>query len=169
MSQPFLATHASIPAGFRAESCFTLDYSRDRMLHAVGQLSEEDVWWRPRPEMNAVGNILLHVCGNMRQWIVCTLTGRLDRRDRPSEFSRREPILKGVLVEKLQTTVEEAKAAIEGASDAELLRTRFVQVGDITGLGAVYHSVAHLEGHAQEVIYATRLRLGERYVFRNQY
>ncbi|MCC6581672.1 MAG: hypothetical protein IT440_14665, partial [Phycisphaeraceae bacterium] len=50
-----------------------------------------------------------------------------------------------------------------------LLRTRFVQVSDVTGMGAVFHSVAHLEGHAQELIYACRLLLGEDYRFKNTY
>ena len=63
-------SHAGLAEAFKRESCFTLDYSRDRMIHCLNQLSDEELWWRPTEQMNAVGNIVLHVCGNLRQWIV---------------------------------------------------------------------------------------------------
>ncbi len=164
-----LTDYDDVADGFRREACYNLDYSRDRILHCVAQLSDEDLWWRPRPEMNAIGNLLLHVCGNMRQWMVCPLTGQPDDRDRPAEFAERGPIPAAELIERLNRTVEDAKRAIRDADDDELLRVRFVQIADCTGIGAIWHSVAHLEGHAQEIIYATRLRLGERYRFKGHY
>lgn len=161
--------HANLLEAFRRESCFTLDYSRDRMLHCLDQLSTEDLWWRPTEQMNAVGNIVLHVCGNMRQWIVSGVGGAEDLRERAAEFTCRDPLpvdeLKSLLIE----TVEQAKAAILSTDEIQLLRARFVQIAECTGLGAVYHSVAHFEGHTQEVIYISRLRLGERYRFKDQY
>lgn len=165
----WIDTHESIPEGIRREMCFTLDYSLARIAHCVEQLSDEDLWWRPHPKMNAVGNILLHVAGNLRQWIVSGVGGEEDTRERDAEFAQRETIPKAVLMGRLTSTVDEARAAIRNASDAELLRTRYVQVADVTGLGAIVHSVAHLEGHAQEIIYATRLRLGDRYRFKDLY
>jgi len=169
MSLTFPTTYETVPDGFRAEACFTLDYSRDRMRHAVGQLTDEQLWWRPTTQMNAVGNIVPHVCGNMRQWIVTNLRGEPDDRDRPAEFARREPVAGAELTDRLRRTVDDARAAIMASTDAELLRVRHVQIADVTGLGAVLHSVSHLEGHAQEVIYITRLQLGDAYRFRNVY
>ena len=161
--------HESIPDAFRRESCFTLDYARDRMLHALDQLGDADAWWRPHETMNAAGNLVLHVCGNLRQWIVCGVGGMPDTRDRQGEFAQRAIIPVSELRSRLINTVEEAKSAITHASDEDLLRTRFIQITNCTGLGAVYHSVAHLEGHAQEMIYIARLRLGERYRFKDNY
>lgn len=161
--------YAQVSDGFRNEACFTLDYSRDRMVHCLRQLTDEQIWWRPNDQMNAAGNIVLHVCGNLRQWIVVNLTGQPDDRDRPAEFACREPIAGETLIAKLTATVDQAKAAIEGAEDAELLRVRFVQVAECTGMGAVWHSVSHLEGHAQEMIYITRLQRGEAYQFQSRY
>src|SRR5262245_21106063 len=135
MTVKFIPSHPTLIDACRREACFTLDYSRDRILHCANQLSEEDLWWRPREEMNAVGNILLHVCGNMRQWIICGLGGEEDKRDRPGEFARRDPVPKLELVEKLRLTIEQAKAVISRADEKELLRTRYIQVGDITGAG----------------------------------
>ena len=169
MGLEFPNTYGTIVDGFRAEACFTLDYSRDRMLHVLQQLSDEQVWWRPDEQMNAVGNIVLHVCGNMQQWIVVNLRGEADERDRPREFAQREAIPKDQLIAQLKDTVANAKSAIMDASDAELLRPRFVQVANVTGLGAVMHSVSHLEGHAQEVIYIGRLQLRDAYRFKDNY
>ena len=161
--------YANAAEGFKREACFTLDYSRDRLLHAAGQLTDEQVWSRPHPEMNAVGNILLHVSGNLRQWIVCGVGGEPDDRDRPAEFAQRQVIALDVLSEKLRNTVEEAKAAIVACSESGLLSMRTIQGFETTGLGAIFHSVSHLEGHAQETIYAARLILGDGYRFKDVY
>ncbi|MEM1213739.1 MAG: DUF1572 family protein [Planctomycetota bacterium] len=146
-----------------------LGYSRDRMLHCLDQCNERDIWWRPTPAMNALGNVVLHVCGNLRQWVVTTLRGEPDDRDRAAEFAEVGPIPKPRLVAVLGQTVRDAQAAVESASDAEMRRVRFVQIGEYSGLDASVQSMAHLEGHAQEAIYMTRLRLGASYRFKNVY
>ena len=165
----WITRHPDCVEGFKRESCFTLEYSRDRILHAVGQLNTDQLWWRPDEAMHAVGNIVLHVCGNLRQWIVCGVGGLPDDRDRPAEFAHREPIASDVLAVKLGETVKQASAAIMAVTEAELMRPRFVQITRVTGLGAIYHSVAHLEGHAQEIIYIARLQLRGDYRFKNEY
>jgi len=163
--------HANLLAGTMAEACFTLGYSRDRLLHSIGQLSEEQLWWRPHESMNAAGNIVVHVCGNLRQWIVVGVGhgGADDDRDRPGEFAMRGGLTVSEVSERLRATVDEAIAVIERVDESQLLATRHVQVAEVTGLGAIWHSVAHLEGHAQEVIYLTRLQLGEAYRFKDAY
>lgn len=137
-----------------------------QIVHAVSQLSDGDIWWRPFEEQNAVGNILLHLCGNMGQWLVSGVGGAPDTRDRPSEFAERRQIPKSELLAKLSQVVAAADEAIVRCSDAELLRVRHVQHGPQTGMAAIFHSVSHLIGHAQEIVYITRLRLGTKYVFR---
>jgi uncharacterized damage-inducible protein DinB len=164
----------SLAAALAAEACFTLGYSQGRIAHVVEQLSQEDLWWRPYASANAAGNILLHVCGNLRQWIVRGLPAhddqpREDDRDRPAEFAQREPIPGDVLMQRLRDTVRAAQDVIAAATEADLLRPRRIQGFRVTGIGAVWHSVAHLEGHAQELIYLARTRLGERYRFKDQY
>ncbi len=165
----WISRHPNATEGFKREACFTLDYSLARVLHCVDQLDDEGLWHRPTDAMNAVGNILLHLCGNLRQWIVCGCSDLPDDRDRPAEFARRDPLPKPELVEKLTTTVEQAKATIMQQTEADLLRPRFIQIAEVTGLGAIFHSTAHLEGHAQEIIYITRLQLGEAYRFKDTY
>ena len=137
-----------------------------RIVHAVSQLSADDIWWRPFEEQNAIGNIVLHLCGNMGQWLVSGVGGAPDTRDRPGEFSERRQISKAELLAKLAQVVTAADEAIVRCSESELLNVRHVQHGPQTGMAAIFHSVGHLIGHAQEIIYIARLRLGTKYVFR---
>src|SRR5439155_620126 len=136
-----------------------------RITHCVQQLTEEQVWSRPRPEMNAVGNLLLHLAGNIRQWIISGVGGVPDDRNRPAEFAAKGPIPKAELLLKLSETVERAKATIRSAGTEELCRKRRIQSFDLTGVDAILHSVSHFRGHTQEIIHQTRFILGDKYKF----
>jgi len=140
--------------------------AHERIVHAVSQLTDEDIWWRPYEEQNTIGNILLHLCGNMGQWLVSGVGGAPDTRKRPGEFAERTPISKIELLMKLSKVVAAADEAIVRCSESELLRVRNVQHGPQTGMAAIFHSVGHLIGHTQEIIYITRLRLETKYDFR---
>lgn len=135
----------------------------DRIKHCVGQLSDDQVWWRSHPGMNSVGNLMLHLCGNVRQWIVVGLGGGLDSRNRPAEFAERGPIPKGELLRRLEAVVREAKTVLERQSAQQLVEARRIQGSDITGLAALLNSVPHFRGHTQEIIHITRLQLGDAY------
>jgi hypothetical protein len=146
-------------------ACRTLDEGLRKIEHCVGQLSEEDVWWRPGDSLNSVANLLLHLSGNVRQWIVAGVGGAPDVRKRPEEFAARGSIAKAKLLDDLRRTVEDAKAAIRASDAATIQRPRHVQHGDVTGLDAVFNSVSHFVGHVQEVVHMTRVRRGEAYRF----
>jgi hypothetical protein len=136
-----------------------------RIEHCVGQLDDGQVWWRPHDSMNSVGNILLHLCGNLRQWVVSGVGGVPDARDRPAEFAERGPIPRDELIRRLGAVVAEADAALAALDESRLLETRRIQGFDGTAQSAIWDSLAHLSGHAQEVVYITRLQLGDRYRF----
>jgi hypothetical protein len=157
--------YASVPQGFIDESRKTLANALMRIEHCVRQLDETNVWWRPHESMNAVGNLILHLCGNLGQWIVAGVGGEPFERDRPAEFAHREPIGKDELMRRLRARVDEVDRIFAAQDERSLLERRRIQGYDATVLTAMYHVVAHLEGHAQEVIYITRMRLGERYRF----
>jgi hypothetical protein len=137
----------------------------DRIQHCLNQLADEQVWGRPAPEMNSVGNLLLHLAGNVRQWIVSGLGGTADDRNRPAEFSERRAIPKAELWEKLQATVAEARSVLARVTASEWLRVRRIQGFDATGISAAVDSVAHFRGHTQEIVHMTRMLLGDRYRF----
>jgi uncharacterized damage-inducible protein DinB len=157
--------HTTIVQGFLADAADTLGGCRQRIEHCLKQLSDEQIWWRPQPAMNAIGNLILHLCGNLGQWIVAGVGGRPDTRQRQAEFDQREPIAKDDLLARLRKVIDEAIAAVGKQTESELLRVRPVQQWQTTGLTAIFHSVCHLEGHAQEIIYITRMLLGEKYQF----
>ena len=66
----------------------------ERIKHCLGQLTDEQIWQREAESMNSIGNLILHLCGNLRQWIVAGIGGEQDLRRRPNEFSERGAISK---------------------------------------------------------------------------
>lgn len=145
--------------------CEELDSALSRIKHCVDQLTDEQVWWRPGADRNAIGNLILHLAGNVKQLIVSTVGGQPDDRDRPAEFAARGPIAKESLMERLTHVVEQAKAVLSAATSEQLCRSHRVMNSDLTGLQAILRSVAHFRGHTQEIIHQTRTILGDQYRF----
>jgi hypothetical protein len=145
--------------------CDELDAALSRVEHCVNQLSDEQVWRRPPHGLNAIGNLLLHLAGNVKQTIADNLTGAPDTRNRPAEFAARDPVPKAELLARLAGAVGEARAAIRAASDERLVRVGRVNNNDWTGIAAAVRSVAHFRGHTQEIIHTTREILGDAYQF----
>ena len=150
---------------YLAEARRRLAEGHARVRHCLNQLEDPHLAWRPRPGMNSIANLVLHLCGNLRQWIVSGVGGAADVRDRPAEFAEQGAIPRGELLRRLEEAVEEADAALTGVSDAQLLERRRIQGFDETGLSAIFDSLSHLAGHTQEIVHLTRVQLGETYHF----
>ena len=73
------------------------------IVKCLQQLSEEEIWWRPNPASNSAGNLVLHLCGNVRQWIIAGLGGVEDTRERDREFAEQGPISRTALIAQLRT------------------------------------------------------------------
>jgi len=127
----------------RIESCLKL-------------LSAEEIWWRPNAASNSVGNLALHLAGNVRQWIVSGLGGAADVRRRDQEFTERGPVPRAQLVTSLRRTVLEACRVLRRLSDADLARTYSIQKFRVTGLGTVLHVVEHFAFHSGQIIFITK-------------
>jgi hypothetical protein len=145
------------------EAANELTSALGKIKHCLGQLTEAQVWWRSHPSLNSIGNLILHLCGNVRQWIVAGLGGAVDDRNRPAEFAERGPIPKDELLSRLDTILSEAKAVLGKPTAYQLLEVRRIQGFDLTGLAAIFDSVPHFRGHTQEIIHLTRLQLGDAY------
>ncbi|HWE36965.1 MAG TPA: DUF1572 family protein [Isosphaeraceae bacterium] len=158
-------SNMAIGAEFLGVARRHLAESIGRVEHCVGQLDDAQVWWRPAAGLNAIGNLLLHLAGNLRQWVVAGVGGATDTRDRPAEFAERGPIAKGELLRRLHAAVAEADAALAVLDPARLTEPRRIQGFDETALSATWHSLSHLTGHVQEIVLMTRLQLGDRYRF----
>ena len=148
-----------------AEAAHEMGNALERIRHCLGQLTDEQIWWRNSSEQNSIGNLILHLCGNVRQWIVAGLGGTADVRNRPAEFSERGPIPKNDLLQRLEATVRQACLVLNHQQAYDLLRTRRIQGQDLTGLKAIFDSVPHFRGHTQEIIYMTRVMCGSAYKF----
>jgi len=136
-----------------------------KIEHCVNQLSDEQLWWRPRPEMNSIANLMLHLSGNIRQWIVSGVGGSADVRNRPVEFSDRSNRPKAEVLAILQKTVKDADAAIAKVDESQLAAARRIQGRETNVTEAIFKPLAHFQGHVQEIIHLTREQLGERYKF----
>jgi hypothetical protein len=156
---------ADLAAALGVAASHELTKALDRIKHCLAQLTDEQVWQRPADSMNSVGNLILHLCGNLRQWIVAGIGGEKDERQRPKEFSERGPISKMEMVRRLDEVVAQAQDALTKASAHDLLRQRCIQGFDVNGLEAIFDSVPHFRGHTQEIIHMTRLQLGDAYKF----
>ena len=148
-----------------AETAKELTSALARIKHCLGQLNDEQVWWRSQPSLNSIGNLILHLCGNLRQWIVAGLGGAADSRDRPAEFAERGPLPKEELLRMLEAVLDEAKEVLGRLTARQLLEARRIQGFDLSGLGAIFDSVPHFRGHTQEIVHMTRLQLGDAYKF----
>jgi len=142
-----------------------LDRCVIKIAHCLDQLSEEQVWWRPGDSMNSIGNLILHLCGNMRQWMVAGIGGAADIRQRSAEFAERGPIPKAELLTRLKKVVAETKEAFERTHPADIARERMIQGETVTGWRAIFQTVPHFNGHTQEIISFTRMQLGNAYKF----
>ncbi len=148
-----------------AEARESLKEGLQKIEHCLAQLSDEQVWWRPRPEMNSIANLMLHLSGNVRQWIISGIGGAKDVRNRPGEFADQSRRQKKELLATLKSTVDEADVVLSDLSAAQLLSSKRIQGFDTTVMGAIFGCVPHFRGHVQEIIHMTREQLGEKYRF----
>jgi hypothetical protein len=155
----------TVGQAYIAQARHHLAAAHQRITHCLDQLNDVQLWWRPHEAMNSIANLILHLCGNVRQWIIAGVGGRPDTRNRPQEFAERGPIPKAEVARRLDAVVHEADAALAAVSDAQLLEPRRIQGFDETVLAAIFDSLAHFQGHTQEIIHLTRLQLGDRYRF----
>jgi uncharacterized damage-inducible protein DinB len=143
-------------------------YCRRRLLHeylpkierCVTELSDDDLWWRAHETDNSIGNLILHLAGNVRQWIVSGIGGADDHRVRQQEFDERTKIPRSELLTLLRATLTHADSVLSGFDVSKLLEVRHIQRYDITCLDAISHVVEHFAQHTGQIIYITKLRNG---------
>jgi uncharacterized damage-inducible protein DinB len=144
-----------------------LDYSVSKLRQLTGRiedclsrLSAEQIWSRGGENENAVGNLVLHLSGNVRQWIVAAVGEQADVRRRDAEFAARGLPADSLMAE-LRGAVDQAAAILEALDPARLTEHVHPQNYDVTVLEAVYHVVEHFSGHTGQVIYVTKWLTGQ--------
>jgi uncharacterized damage-inducible protein DinB len=125
------------------------------------RLHEDQIWSRGAAHENSVGNLILHVCGNARQWIEAGVGGEKDIRERDREFSARGGWTAADLLSHLKKTVDRSVAVIEGVTAERLLDEINPQTGPVSVLEAIYQVVGHFQQHTGQIIFATKILTGE--------
>lgn len=140
---------------------------------ALAELTDEQIWWRPNEASNSAGNLILHLCGNVGQWMIAGVGGVTDTRDREREFAERSPICREDLLTLLAATLNEADAVLTrlgdeieaSQSDAPLQRVCVPQGFAQTVLDSVFHVVEHFSYHTGQIVFIAKLLAAERIRF----
>ena len=149
---------ASVFVNYSADKLAQLS---SRVQDCLAKLTPEQIWTRNSQNENAVGNLVLHLCGNVKQWIGTGVGGKPDERVRDQEFAARGDISPAELSQRLSTTVEEAVRTIRAVDPKRLEEQISVQKYNVTVLEAVYHVVEHFSQHTGQILFATKLLTGQ--------
>jgi uncharacterized damage-inducible protein DinB len=131
--------------------------SLPRILKCLDKLENEQIWWRPNESSNSIGNLVLHLCGNVTQWIYSGLGGFPDHRTRQAEFDERRNLDKVELREILIGTMEKIRPVILNLKEEDLLQSRPVQTFMETELTILVHVTEHFSYHTGQIAYITKL------------
>lgn len=130
---------------------------RTKLRHAVESMPADALWWRPHEHANSVGNLLIHLTGNLRQWIVSGVGGAPDARHRASEFAARGGADAATLLADLERVLDDVDGVIAGLDAGALQERRTIQGRDVAVIDAVYHVVEHFALHLGQIIYVAKL------------
>ncbi len=138
---------------FVQNALYRMDESTRMNTISLEQLSEDEVWKRPNASLSSVGNLILHLCGNITQYVIASLGETEDIRQRDQEFSTESGYTKAELLQKLTETVERAKRTINDANQQQFVRKREVQGFYFSGIGVVVHAVEHYSYHTGQIAF----------------
>ncbi len=137
---------------------YLLDQYLPRIRLAVTLLSEEDVWWRPVAGSNSIGNLILHIEGNARQWLLGGVGRQATERDRDAEFSAVEGRTKAELLASLTSSLLEIDRLLATVTESQFDESRVIQGDTTTVFGAIYHVVEHVSMHTGQIIQLAKWR-----------
>jgi uncharacterized damage-inducible protein DinB len=128
-----------------------------KLRHCVNALPQAAVWARPNKESNSVGNLLVHLTGNVTEWILGGVGGRTYKRYRAGEFAQRDGADASKLMDDLEAVLREADSILAGLTETDLERSLTIQERETTVLGAIYHVVEHFAMHTGQIVFLTKL------------
>ena len=149
----------------RDEFC---NYARNKLAdnlaqieRCAGLLTDEQLWSRPNDVSNSIANLILHLTGNVRQWIVAGIGGETFDRDRPSEFACRDIRPAAEILPPLRETVSRACQIIESLTAERLAEATAIQGYEVSVTAAVFHVVEHFSLHTGQIVYQTKILTGQ--------
>jgi len=145
----------------KTECVRRLKENQDKINKVLTNLPDAEVWWRPNPASNSIGNLLLHLCGNLTQYVLSSLGGMEDHRERSREFEALGPIPTAELLHKFNVVMEAVYATIISCKEDELMRIRPVQCYQETGISILIHVTEHLSYHTGQIVYLIKWKEGK--------
>jgi uncharacterized damage-inducible protein DinB len=139
---------------------YLLGHYQPKIERCLEKLTDEQIWWRANEESNSIGNLILHLCGNARQWIISGVGGQPDRRVRDAEFQQRKVISRDELLALLRSTLSEIETVLRTLNSSTLLDRRQIQGHDVDVLEAIFHVTEHFSMHAGQIFLLTKLLTG---------
>ena len=128
-----------------------------KLKRCLESLTDEQVWWRANAQSNSIGNLLLHLSGNARQWIVSGLGGEADHRERQQEFDERSLISRDELLARLEQTLADVDRVLADFEVGRILEPHQIQGTSVTALEAIFHVTEHFSMHAGQIILITKM------------
>ncbi len=128
-----------------------------KIERCLERLTDEQIWWRPNEESNSIGNLVLHLCGNARQWIVSGVGGEADNRHRDAEFAQRAIVPRDHLLNLLRSTLGDVARVLRSLDPTTLLERRTIQDSDVDVLEAIFHVTEHFSMHTGQIIMLTKM------------
>ena len=147
---------ADLQQTFRLYAANKLEQNYGRIADCLGRLTEEQIWQRAGEASNSLGNLALHLAGNLRQWILHGVGGQPDTRVRDEVFAARGGFNREHMLAALRDTVEQANAVIR---EADLSKQIHVQKYDVTALEGIMHVLEHFSYHTGQIAFATKALL----------
>jgi uncharacterized damage-inducible protein DinB len=132
-----------------------------KIERCLDRLTDDNIWWRPNEASNSIGNLILHLCGNVTMWIIGGVGKRPFERDRQAEFDERRKLPSAELRSRLRAITRQAEEVMRAVDSSDLLSRRLIQGYDVTVLEAIYHVVEHFSMHTGQIILLSKAHIGE--------
>ena len=141
---------------FIAQSVYRIEINLPRIEKCINELSEEEIWKKPNGSSNSIGNLILHLCGNITQYIISGLGSKPDNRNRDREFAVKEGFTKTQLLEKITLVINESVSIIKNITEEDLIKSRSVQGYNLSGIAIIIHVTEHLSYHTGQITFWTK-------------
>ncbi|MBN9481848.1 MAG: hypothetical protein BGO70_14870 [Bacteroidetes bacterium 43-93] len=142
---------------FIEKSIYYIELNTPRIEKCLADLTEVEVWNQPNESTNSIGNLILHLCGNITQYILSSIGGLSDHRERDKEFSIKGGLSKAELLQKLQHTISSAVSVIKNCDEDSLVEIRSVQGFNLSGIGIIVHVTEHYSYHTGQIALLTKM------------
>jgi uncharacterized damage-inducible protein DinB len=132
---------------------YRMDESTRMIKKSLDEITDEEIWLKPNESLNSIANLMLHLSGNISQYIISSLGETEDIRNRDAEFNATGGLTKAAVLKKLEDTVNTAKRVIFDTTPEQFVKVRQVQGFSLSGVGIVLHAVEHYSYHTGQIAF----------------